>query len=67
MCGSTTTTESRGGGVVFYVNDVLGCEEIKNGVDEREYFGAGVTLGKRGMRLCVGACWGGAAAISCRG
>lgn len=53
--------------MVFYVNDVLGCEEIKNGVDEREYFGAGVTLGKRGMRLCVGACWGGAAAISCRG
>lgn len=53
--------------MVFYVNDVLGCEEIKNGVDETEYFGAGVTLGKCGTRLCVGTCWGGAAAISYRG
>lgn len=34
--------KSKGGGVVFYVNDELGCEEIKNSVD-KAMFGDGVT------------------------
>lgn len=36
--------KNKGGGVVFYVNDELGCEEIKNSIDKTEYLGVGGSL-----------------------
>lgn len=55
--------KNKGGDVVFYVNDELGCEETKNSIDKTEYLGVAVTLGKSGRRLCFGACWGSTSAI----
>lgn len=49
--------------MVFYVNGELVCEEIKNSIDETEYLGVGVTLGKSDWRLCFGACCGSTSAI----
>jgi len=55
--------KNKGGGAVFYVNDELGCEEIKNSIDETEYLGFGITLGKSGRRLCLEACWESTSAV----
>lgn len=32
--------KNKRGGVVFYVNDEVGCEEVQNSVDKTEYLGA---------------------------